>query len=131
MLLLAALALATAPAAAPTRLTVKFAAPPEVHFNRRGDSTLTVMAGKAVHTASFSGVPDPQDPRNVYLSLKPMTLAISSTFGGTVILKARLFLCDAKNGICTLEALEKQVRLRPGQKLEVVWKVGGENRLRF
>lgn len=118
------LALAAVPAPPFGRVKVTFSAPPEVQFNRRGDSTLTVMAGKDNKTLSLGGVPDPTDPENVYLRLKPLTLAFGKKFGGTVKLKARLFLCDAKNGICTVEKLEKQVRLRPGQQLALEWKVG-------
>ncbi|MFK7601424.1 hypothetical protein ACI3L1_04340 [Deinococcus sp. SM5_A1] len=102
--------------------------PPEIHFNRRGDSTVTVMAGKDDKNMSLDGVPDPADPDNVYLSLKPITLAFDKKFGGTVHLKARLFLCDARNGVCMVQELEKQVRLRPGQQFALEWKVGTESR---
>lgn len=119
--------LAAAATPAP-QITVKFVTPPEVQFNRRGDSTLTVMVGKNSQTVTLDGIPDPADPDNVFLSLKPITLAFDKKFGGTVHLKARLFLCDARNGVCTVQELEKQVRLRPGQPLALVWKVDAESR---
>ncbi|CAM3734856.1 hypothetical protein [Deinococcus frigens] len=128
MTLLAALLATAVPVAPSAHLTVRIVAPPEVHFNRRGDSTLTVVAGQYEKTLSLGGVPDPVDPDNVYLSLNPMTLAFGGKFGGMVKLKARLFLCDARNGICTVEELEKQVRLRPGQQLGLEWKVGRDTR---
>lgn len=123
------LALSLAAAATPApRLTVNFVAPAEIHFNRRGDSTLTVMVGKTSRTVTLDGILDPADPDNVYLSLKPIALAFDRKFGGTVHLKARLFLCDALIGVCTVQELEKQVRLRPGQPLALIWKVGAESR---
>lgn len=125
--MLLALSLAVAATSAP-RLTVNFLAPAEIHFNQRGDSTLTVMTGKTSQTVTLDGLPDPTDPDNVFLSLKPITLAFDKKFGGTVHLKARLFLCDARNGVCTVQEMEQQVRLRPGQPLALVWKVGAESR---
>ncbi|CAM3343915.1 hypothetical protein DESA109040_08655 [Deinococcus saxicola] len=127
MMLLAALALAAAPTPAP-RLTVKFVTPPEVHFNRRGDSTLTVMVGKTSRTVTLDGVLDPADPKNVYLSLNPATLDFARQFRGPVRLRAHLYLCDAKNGICTVKKLEKMVQLRESRDFRLDWKVEGASR---
>ncbi len=122
--MLLALALAAAATPAP-QLTVNFVAPPEVHFNRRGDSTLTVMVGKTSQTVTLDGVPDPADPQNVYLSLNPATLAFASQFRGLVRLRAHLYLCDAKNGVCTVRELEKTVQLRESRDFKLDWKVDG------
>ncbi|MDV6374825.1 hypothetical protein [Deinococcus arenicola] len=128
--MLLALLLAAAPMPTP-QLTVTFSTPPEVHFNRRGDSTLTVWLGKTSQVVTLNGVPDPTDPRNVYLRLNPAALAFPANFSGPVKLSARLYLCDAQNGICTVEEHEKQIKVRAGRKLELVWKVGEDNRLQF
>ncbi len=114
--------------AAAAQLTVGFSAPPEVHFNRRGESTLTVWVGKTTRTVALRGLPDPADPDNVYLRLHPVTLAFPAKFSGPVKLSTRLFLCDIKSGVCTVEEHQQRVNLRVGQQLDLLWRVGEARR---
>lgn len=105
------LAVSTFAAASGVPLTVEVHAPPGVVFNRLGKSALTLSAPGHSQTIPLTGVPDRADPLQAYESLKAAHLIVPS---GPLRVQVRLYLCDRRAGVCTLETQARAVEVRPG-----------------
>ncbi|PNY80066.1 hypothetical protein [Deinococcus koreensis] len=113
---------------ASTSLLIRFTTPPGIGFNRRGASTLSVVAAGSRQSFVLRGIPDPADPVNTLLRLDDLRIPLPQTRGGRITLKATFFLCDRVNGVCTVQEKERVVTVIEGQTKTVNWSVGRPSR---
>ncbi len=117
--LLLAVALSASPVPA---LTVSVRLPPDVGLNARGESRITVQAGQKRWAFPLSGVPDPSSP-DTFRAARPLSVRLPAGVRGPVTVHARLFLCDRRDGVCTVQELARRVILKPGATVPVVMSV--------
>ncbi|GHF32098.1 hypothetical protein HNQ07_000455 [Deinococcus metalli] len=126
------LALTSAPAAtavSPTTLLVTFRLPAGAHVNARAPSTLVLSAGTFARTVALTGPRDPADRDGNLARLDDVRVGLPVRAGTRVTLQARLYVCDAVAGICTVRQRQQVVTLKPGETTVVVdGREGRENR---
>ena len=104
---------------APTTLTVTFEARPKLGYNRQGESTLSVVSASGTQTVKLlSGKVDPGD-EHYWTRLDSVSLKLSAQ-PKSVLLQARLFVCDQTQGLCSVQEQEQRVQLRAGSNTVVL-----------
>ncbi len=103
-------------------LTVSVRLPPDVGLNARGESRITVQAGQKRWSFPLSGVHDPASP-DTFRAARPLSVRLPAGVRGPVTVHARLFLCDRRNGLCTVQEQARRVTLKPGATVPVVMSV--------
>ncbi|WP_420594074.1 hypothetical protein [Deinococcus sp.] len=104
---------------APTTLTVTFEARPKLGYNRQGESTLSVVSASGTQTVKLlSGKVDPED-EHYWTQLDPVSFKLKAK-PGSVLLQARLFVCDQTQGLCSVQEQEQRVQLRAGSNTVVL-----------
>ena len=99
----------------PTTLTVAFKAVPGLIYNRLGDSVLSVSSPAGTRSVKLSGTPYPADPQ-YWAQLVPVQLRLSLPAGPhSVRLSARLFVCDKRRGLCSVQTREQRLQVTAGR----------------
>jgi len=103
----------------PTTLKVEFKAVPGLIYNRLGDSVLSVSSPAGTQSVKLSGTPYPQDGQ-YWARLLPVRLRLSLPAGRySVLLSARLFVCDKHRGLCSVQTREQRLQVRAGRSNQV------------
>jgi hypothetical protein len=122
---------AQAKSPAPAVLHVQFATSAGWLYNSRGQSSLTVTGTRTafVYPLTAGGSRDPADPalrgRLLPVTVEvPVTLEVGRPSGGAsqvLTLQATLFLCDYRQGVCTVRQQQRRVTVRAGQPTTVTF----------
>jgi len=102
-----------------TTLKVAFKTVPGLIYNRLGDSVLSVSSPAGTQSVKLSGTPYPQDAQ-YWARLLPVRLQVSLPAGHhSVLLSARLFVCDKRRGLCSVQTREQRLQVRVGRLNQV------------
>ena len=103
----------------PTTLEVAFKAVPGLIYNRLGDSVLSVSSPVGIQSVKLSGTPYPEDGQ-YWAQLLPVRLRLWLPAGHhSVLLSARLFVCDKHRGLCSVQTREQRLQVRAGRSNQV------------
>ncbi|WP_161880933.1 hypothetical protein [Deinococcus alpinitundrae] len=98
-----------------TILKVEFKAVPGLIYNRLGDSVLNVSSPAGTQSVKLSGTPYPAD-RQYWAQLVPVRLKLSLPTGSySVMLRAKLFVCDKRRGLCSVQTREQRFQVSAGR----------------
>lgn len=98
-----------------TTLKVEFGTVPGLIYNRLGDSVLSVSSPAGTQSVKLSGTPYPADGQ-YWEQLVPVQLRLSLPAGPhSVLLSARLFVCDKHRGLCSVQTREQRLQVRAGR----------------